>query len=545
MLLLTPTLSALLLVTSQEKPSSLQEPYRSIEAKALAGDTDAVLELAHNFDEGDGVPKDPFRAYALFLKAASAGSVEGLEQAGFHELTGTGTVKDPAKALESFRKATLLGSGYAAQQIGWMYEQANGVPQSDQMAVQWYQRAIGQGNFDACGPLGWLTENGRGTAKDDALAAKIYYTGASHGDNISQDNLGWLCVEGRGVTGKNYALAMTLFHESAKQGNARAEGNIGYMHEQGLGVSVDESTAMDWYKRSADHGDLKSQEVMASKCITRPNGVQDPEMQHYALLAADQRSEQGLIFLSIFLVLTGGHPSVEPNKMFSILHQAAERGAKTAFTGLGICYLNGIGVTADRAEARAWLLKSASPSGAPSMLSPLSSNLSQGTRGFPKDPALAQELLEIAARGGSAEAAAQAAELDPDPAESLKRLEALSAGGNPDAAFKLGLRYQNGDRAPLSAHKAIACFESAAFMGNAAAMYQLGLLHQAGILVKADPKVAADWYAKAKAAHFPPASSRFNADGSLAPLPSRPKLDAKGHPSQGVVVETVTVTDKP
>ena len=180
------------------------------------------------------------------------------------------------------------------------------------------------------------------------------------------------------------------------------------------------------------------------------------------------------------------------------------------------------------------------------MLTPICMKMDQGVDGFPKDPALARELIESAAKDGSAAAAAQAAEMDLDPARSLKRLESLSASGNADASYKLGLRYQNGDRAPLSVEKAIACFESAASSGNAAAMYQLGLLYQAGILVKPDPKVAADWYAKAKVAHFPPASSRFTADGSLAPLPSPdPGVDIKGQPSQRIVVDSVTVIRKP
>lgn len=546
MMLLAPMLGALLLSPVQEKPAPLPEPYLSIETKALAGDTDAALEIARDFDAGDGVPKDPTRAYALFLKAASTGSMDGLEQTGYHELNGIGTEKDTAKALESFRKATLLGSGYAAQEIGWMYEKGIGVLQNDQMAVQWYQQAIQKGHFEACGALGWLTENGRGTPKDDTLAAKLYFMGASHGDDISQDNLGWLCVEGRGVTGKNYELAMTLFQESAKQGNARAEGNIGYLYEHGLGVPADDAKSMDWFKRSADHGDLKSQEFMAGKCIARPNGVMDSEMHHYALLSARQGSTQGLTFLTIALISADGHPSEALKASFPVLKEAAERGNKAAFAGLGVCYLQGNGVAADRAEARAWLLKAAAPDGTPSMLPPICNGLSQGALGFPKDPALAADLLEIAAKGGNTFAAIEAADMDPVPAKSLKRLEVLAAGGNSEAEYRLGLRYQNGDRAPLSASKALACFESAASKGNASAMYHLGVLYQAGILVKPDPKMAAEWYTKAEAAHFPPAASRFNPDGSLAPLPTmNPPSGKKGKASQRMVVDTVTVVAKP
>lgn len=506
-----------LVLHPQGHPSALPEPYRALESKALAGDLDATLELARDLDEGDGLPKDPARAFALFKQAASAGSMEGLEQTGYHELSGIGTAKAPEKALESFRKAALLGSGYAAQQIAWMYERGEGLLQSDQMAVQWYQRAVGRGQFEACGPLGWLIENGRGAPKDDALAAKIYLVGASHGDSISQDNLGWLCVEGRGVTGKNYGLAMSLFQASAKQGNARAEGNLGYMYEHGLGVPADESKALEWYRRSASHGDLGSQEFMILACLKRPEGIKDPEILHFALQSADQGSAPGLAFLAIFLVNGGMPPSGDRNPVFRALKKAAERGSLPAWGGLGICYLKGIGTSVNRSEAQAWLTKIASST--PSLLPPLCAKLDQGLNGFPRDHALAEALLDAAARSGNPTAAAQAAEMDRDPARSLKRLEALSEGGNPEATFRLGLRYQNGDRAPLSAEKAVSCFERAASAGNPEAMYQLGLLYQAGLLVKPDLKLAADWYAKAKAAHFPLAASRFNADGSLAPLP--------------------------
>ncbi|HXC15875.1 MAG TPA: tetratricopeptide repeat protein [Holophagaceae bacterium] len=518
MTILLNALSAFMLL-AQTHAAAAQAHAKDLAARAVAGNADAALELAHAYDEGDGVPKDLAQAFTWFVKAAALGSREGQEQEGYRELMGIGTAANPAMALEAFRKATGSGSGYAAQEIGWMYENGRGVPQNDEMAVQWYQRAVQQGQTEACGSLGWLTENGRGTPKDDAQAAKLYYMGADAKDPVSQDNLGWLCVEGRGVTGKNYALAMTLFRESAAQGNARAEGNIGYLYEHGLGVAADPAQARHWLGLSSDHGDLKSQLYLGRTYLSGALGERDPGRAiHYSLLAAKQDSQQGLADLAFEISFANDPVPDNAKAAFPFLKASAEKHEALAFAPLGICYLRGIGTPADEAQARTWLMKAAQDPKLSGILFRPCQMLTTGRNGYPKDPDLAQDLIRAASTAGNANAQIQLAKMNPDPTKSLTELRALSDGGNAAASYELGLRYQNGDRVPLNAKEALVLFHSSASNGYPEAMYHLGVLYQAGILVKRDETQAAAWYEKAKAAGHPLADARFQPDGSLAPL---------------------------
>ncbi len=504
---------------AQTPTLTAQYRIKDLSAKAEKGDTSAALDLADVYENGEGVPKDPAKAYAWFSRAAELGSTRGLEMAGWHEISGDGTAFDPTKALESFRKATAAGSGYAAQQIGWMYEKGKGVPQDDAQAVEWYRRAIQQGEMDACGSLGWLTETGRGTPKDLVAAAKLYYLGAEAGDSVSQDNLGWLCVSGDGVTQKNYPLAMSLFQKAAAQGNARAEGNIGYLYAHGLGVPVDKAEALRWFRRSADHGDLKSQSHLGEVFLNGEFGERDPSNSlHYALLAAKQGDRRSFSTLTAEIISL---PSPTPDVMkevFPFLLEQADKQEAGAIIPLGLCYLKGLGTQVDLVSAKAWLLKGAQDQGRSGFLMPVSQWLNSGANGYPKDPAMARDLLHATAQAGNTRAATMSAMLETDPSKSIGDLRTLAKSGDPMAAYELGLHYQNGDHVPSNPKLALKLFEESAAKGNMAAMYHLGVLYQGGILVKRDPSKATAWYQKAKAAGFPPAAARFNEDGSLRPL---------------------------
>lgn len=503
------------------KPASLTAQYKikDLTEKASKGDADAACDLADSYEDGDGVPKNPTQAYAWYLKAADLGSIRGLEMSGWHEMNGKGTPYDPHKALESYRKATALGSGYAAQQIGWMYQEGNGVPQDDAQAVIWYQRAVQQGEKNACGPLGWLTENGRGTPKDPAAAAKLYFIGAEAGDSVSQDNLGWLCVSGVGVTQKNFPLALTLFQQSAAQGNARAEGNLGYLFEKGLGVPADKAEALRWYRRSADHGDLSSQSFLGQAYLSGEIGPRDPSQSlHYALLAASQGDDRSFITLTIQIAtLTAPAPN-EMKKVFPFLLTQGEGNHSGAYIPIGLCYLKGLGTPADPTKAQAWLMRGAEDPRRSGTLLPVCPWLNSGLNGYPKNPELAHALLLTASKAGNTKAATMVAMLNSDPSKSFADLRKLADGGDPMAQYELGIRYQNGDHAPLNSHMALRLFQEAADKGNLPAMYHLGVLYQGGILVKQDSAKAIAWYQKAKAGGFPPAAARFNEDGTLRPL---------------------------
>jgi uncharacterized protein YdaT len=83
--------------------------------------------------------------------------------------------------------------------------------------------------------------------------------------------------------------------------------------------------------------------------------------------------------------------------------------------------------------------------------------------------------------------------------------EKAADGGNPDAMFKLGVIYQNGQGVALDYAKAREWYEKAADGGNADAMANLGWLYAHGQGVALDSAKAREWYEKAVAKDNAPA----------------------------------------
>lgn len=228
--------------------------------------------------------------------------------------------------------------------------------------------------------------------------------------------------------------------------------------------------------------------------------------------------------LAVSISIVGDSVPENASAAFPFLKAKAEDQTELAFNPLGLCYLRGIGTPVNEAEARVWLMKSVKNPDLGGMLIPQCRMLTAGSNGYPRNPNLAMELLRAASEAGNTAAKIQLARMEPDAAKSLAELRSLSDGGNMQATYELGLRYQNGDRAPLNTKEALALFRASAAKGFSEAMYHLGILYQGGILVKRDETQAAAWYQKAKAAGNPFAAARLKPDGSLAPLATPPRV---------------------
>jgi localization factor PodJL len=83
------------------------------------------------------------------------------------------------------------------------------------------------------------------------------------------------------------------------------------------------------------------------------------------------------------------------------------------------------------------------------------------------------------------------------PLSTLDRLTALAASGNSKAELLVGLKYLDGDGAPVNEAEAAKWLERAATQGEAIAAYRLGTLYERGHGVPADPARAVQWYLSA------------------------------------------------
>lgn len=125
------------------------EAVAAWEKAAKAGSSDAMCNIAHLYEEGDGVEQNYERALEWLLKAAKAGNSHAVSEIGPFYKNGLGVEQDYEKALEWFLKAAEAGDADAMYESGLCYENGWGVEQNCKTAIEWYKKAEERGSLSA------------------------------------------------------------------------------------------------------------------------------------------------------------------------------------------------------------------------------------------------------------------------------------------------------------------------------------------------------------------------------------------------------------
>jgi TPR repeat protein len=164
------------------------------EKAVVQGDPDAMCNLAHLYEDGQGVVQSFKKAAELYTMAAEQGTVN---------------------ARSMFN-------------LGNLYRDGKGVAQSSKKAVKYFSLAADQGHVKAMNSLGAL-----------------YF----QGQDIAQS----LCRDGKGVD-QSFKKAIENFTMAAEQGHANAMVNLGVMYIQGQGVAQSNELARAWWTKAANKG---------------------------------------------------------------------------------------------------------------------------------------------------------------------------------------------------------------------------------------------------------------------------------------------------
>ncbi len=220
---------------------------------------DELFELAVKYGNGeDGYPKNPEKAFSLYLQAAERTHEDAQVNLGLCYLNGEGVQKDPKKAVYWYAKAAEQKHSIAQYNLGVCYENGYGVKQDPEKAVYWYSKAAEQGYPIAQYNLGVCYENGFGVPQDLEKAVYWYTKAAEQGDSVAQLDLGACYYNGKGVQ-KNLEKAFAWFTKSAEQGESLAQFSLGVCYEYGNGVKKDVRKAVKWYTKAAEQGYPKAQ----------------------------------------------------------------------------------------------------------------------------------------------------------------------------------------------------------------------------------------------------------------------------------------------
>ncbi len=222
------------------------------------GDAAAQFQLARAYLRGEGLPKDPQKAFELMKVAAGQGDADAIGGLGYFYSAGVAVAKDQKLALEWFRKGAEKGSAKAQLNLGNLLLKGQGDTAADpetqrKEGLQWIQKAADQNLPEAA----WVY-------------ASIFYFG-DHG------------VE------KNYELAAKYSKIAAEAGLADAQNMLGNLYHYGWGLPSDRNLGDQWFRKAALQGHIKAQSNLGSSLGPLSESKETRiEALAWLLMAADQ-----------------------------------------------------------------------------------------------------------------------------------------------------------------------------------------------------------------------------------------------------------------
>ncbi len=196
---------------------------QQLESRSSQGDADARFELGRACLKGDGITKNATRALELMRSAADQGHPEAMGGVGYFYANGIVVPKDMEKAVEWFRKGAEAGGAKAQLNLGNLLAMGNGVEKNEAEGKKWIKAAAAQDLPEALWSEGC-----------------IHYFG-KYGEPV------------------DYPVAYPFLIKAARQGHPDSQNLVGVMLENGQGVDANEQDALDWFRKAAESGLVKSQ----------------------------------------------------------------------------------------------------------------------------------------------------------------------------------------------------------------------------------------------------------------------------------------------
>ncbi|HSP26815.1 MAG TPA: hypothetical protein VLQ65_16745, partial [Saliniramus sp.] len=169
------------IVSADEIPESIgPAPLRDA---VLAGDINAVYELASRATDGRGIARDQKLAAKLFERAAAHGLVPAQYRIGNHYEKGLGVTRDFSLAALWYQRAAESGNARAMHNLAVLLaEGVNGSPDYE-AAVGWFSRAAEYGVRDSQYNLAVLLARGLGATQDLSGSYTWFAIAAAQGDD--------------------------------------------------------------------------------------------------------------------------------------------------------------------------------------------------------------------------------------------------------------------------------------------------------------------------------------------------------------------------
>ncbi|GBG85157.1 hypothetical protein CBR_g39722 [Chara braunii] len=239
---------------------------------------------------------------------------------------------DLQKAALWFRKAAGGGHPEAQLEIGLCFKNGDGVDVSDDWAAFWFSKAVEQKVAKAHGLLGMCYLEGKGVLKDEREAVHFFRLGADYGDAESLTMLRSCIRLGMGMPKPEEPSAFEWCKRAAEEGFSQYMFELGERYFYGKGVCLDYEQAAMWYEAAAKKGHALARYPLAVCFLT---GAGLPQ--------SDNDAVKWLKKASGIRTFDSEHLQSEPSETETIA-QSDYIDLLPARVGLGLCYLEGIGM---------------------------------------------------------------------------------------------------------------------------------------------------------------------------------------------------------
>jgi len=139
----------LLAIEQAEAAARWQKDLDHLLARAEATDPKALVDLGNRSSFGEGIQQDLARAFGLYLRAAEAGSTDGMFNVAACYRLGEGVEKNLLKAAEWYERALVKDKFFAPFALGELYSTPGGLPPDKEKAIAYFEVALANGHQDA------------------------------------------------------------------------------------------------------------------------------------------------------------------------------------------------------------------------------------------------------------------------------------------------------------------------------------------------------------------------------------------------------------
>lgn len=196
-------------------------------------------------------------AIVIYQKLSDQGHAPAQTALALCFMKGEGIEKNPQRAYELFGKAAAQGDVSAQIYLGGCYGSGLGVEQNSKKSAMWFQKAADQGNPKAQYYLSKLYFAGTGVEKDFNQAIRLLKFSAEQGYLHSQVGLAGIYENGVG-TKKDYREAMKWYTKAAEADHVESQLKLSLSYANGLGVPKNEVEALAWMNIAASSGDERA-----------------------------------------------------------------------------------------------------------------------------------------------------------------------------------------------------------------------------------------------------------------------------------------------